>query len=162
MVNIAQVKELRDKTGVGIMDAKNALEEADGNLDAALKILSEKGLATASKRSGRSTSEGRVISYIHTGGRIGAMLEIKCETDFVGKTQEFTDLWKNIAAMNPFYVDRDSIPDDITDFEDHEILMEQEYIRDSSITIRDLVNATISKTGENIRVTRFVRYELGD
>ena len=166
MVNIAQVKELRDKTGVGIMDAKNALEEADGNLDAALKILSEKGLATASKRSGRSTSEGRVISYIHTGGRIGAMLEIKCETDFVGKTQEFTDLGKNIAmqiaAMNPFYVDRDSIPDDITDFEDHEILMEQEYIRDSSMTIRDLVNATISKTGENKRVTRFVRYELGD
>ena len=94
------------------------------------------------------------------------MLEIKCETDFVGKTEEFTDLGKNIAmqiaAMNPLYVDRDSIPDDITDFQDHEILMEQEYIRDSSMIIRDLVNATISKTGENIRVTRFVRYELGD
>ena len=94
------------------------------------------------------------------------MLEIKCETDFVGKTKEFSELGKNIAmqiaAMNPTYIDRDSIPEDSNNVEDHEILMEQEYIRDSSMIIRDLVNETISKTGENIRINRFVRYELGD
>jgi|TARA_Y100000590_G_scaffold117723_1_gene134604 elongation factor Ts len=165
-ISIAKVKELREKTGVGVMDAKNALEEAGGDIANAEKILSEKGLASASKRSGRSTSEGSVVSYIHTGGRIGSMLEIKCETDFVAKTKEFAELGKNIAmqiaAMNPTYIDRDSIPEDSNNVEDHEILMEQEYIRDSSMIIRDLVNETISKTGENIRINRFVRYELGD
>ena len=129
-ISIAKVKELREKTGVGVMDAKNALEEAGGDIANAEKILSEKGLASASKRSGRSTSEGSVVSYIHTGGRIGSMLEIICETDFVGKTKEFAELGKNIAmqiaAMNPTYIDRDSIPEDSNNVEDHEILMEQE------------------------------------
>ena len=164
-VTAAQVKELRDKTGAGIMDSKRALEEADGDASKAEALLSEKGLASAAKKAGRSTSEGLVVSYIHTGGRVGSMVELNCETDFVARTDEFQTLGRNlamqIAAMSPIYVDRESVPEDADDVEDEQLLFEQEYIRDSSMKISELVKESIGKLGENIRIRRFSRFELG-
>ena len=166
-ISIAKVKELREKTGVGVMDAKNALEEAGGDIANAEKILSEKGLASASKRSGRSTSEGSVVSYIHTGGRIGSMLEIKCETDFVGKTKEFAELGKNIsmqiAAMNPIYIDAENETND-KDIEptSENSLLQQVFIKDSEKTIKSLIEETSGKLGENIQIKRFQRFAISD
>ncbi len=165
-VTAAQVKELRDKTGAGIMDSKRALEESAGDIAKAESILNAKGLASAAKKADRSTSEGLVVSYIHTGGRVGSMVELNCETDFVARTDEFEILGRNIAmqvaAMNPIYLDRTSIPEDVEDVKDEELLNEQEYIRDSSMKITDLVKESIGKLGENIRIRRFSRFELGD
>ena len=165
-VTAAQVKELRDKTGAGIMDSKRALEESAGDIAKAESILDAKGLASAAKKADRSTSEGLVVSYIHTGGRVGSMVELNCETDFVARTDEFRILGRNIAmqvaAMNPIYLDRASIPEDVEDVNDEELLNEQEYIRDSSMKITDLVKESIGKLGENIRIRRFSRFELGD
>ncbi len=165
-VTAAQVKELRDKTGAGIMDSKRALEESAGDIVKAESILNAKGLASAAKKADRSTSEGLVVSYIHTGGRVGSMVELNCETDFVARTDEFGILGRNIAmqvaAMNPIYLDRASIPEDVEDVKDEELLNEQEYIRDSSMKITDLVKESIGKLGENIRIRRFSRFELGD
>ena len=165
-VTAAQVKQLRDKTGAGIMDSKRALEESAGDIAKAESILNAKGLASAEKKADRSTSEGLVVSYIHTGGRVGSMVELNCETDFVARTDEFGILGRNIAmqvaAMNPIYLDRASIPEDVEDVKDEELLNEQEYIRDSSMKIIDLVKESIGKLGENIRIRRFSRFELGD
>ena len=165
-VTAAQVKELRDKTGAGIMDSKRALEESAGDIAKAESILNAKGLASAAKKADRSTSEGLVVSYIHTGGRVGSMVELNCETDFVARTDEFGILGRNIAmqiaAMNPIYLDRASIPEDVEEVKDEELLNEQEYIRDSSMKIIDLVKESIGKLGENIRIRRFSRFELGD
>ena len=165
-VTAAQVKELRDKTGAGIMDSKRALEESAGDIAKAESILDAKGLASAAKKADRSTSEGLVVSYIHTGGRVGSMVELNCETDFVARTDEFRILGRNIAmqvaAMNPIYLDRASIPEDVEDVKEEELLNEQEYIRDSSMKITDLVKESIGKLGENIRIRRFSRFELGD
>ena len=165
-VTAAQVKELRDKTGAGIMDSKRALEESAGDIVKAESILNAKGLASAAKKADRSSSEGLVVSYIHTGGRVGSMVELNCETDFVARTDEFGILGRNIAmqvaAMNPIYLDRASIPEDVEDVKDEELLIEQEYIRDSSMKITDLVKESIGKLGENIRIRRFSRFELGD
>ena len=165
-VTAAQVKELRDKTGAGIMDSKRALEESEGDIAKAESILNAKGLASAAKKADRSTSEGLVVSYIHTGGRVGSMVELNCETDFVARTDDFGILGRNIAmqvaAMNPSYLDRASIPEDVEDVKDEELLIEQEYIRDSSMKITDLVKESIGKLGENIRIRRFSRFELGD
>lgn len=165
-VTAAQVRELRDKTGAGIMDSKRALEESAGDIAKAESILNAKGLASAAKKADRSTSEGLVVSYVHTGGRVGSMVELNCETDFVARTDEFGILGRNIAmqiaAMNPIYLDRASIPEDVEDVKDEELLNEQEYIRDSSMKIIDLVKESIGKLGENIRIRRFSRFELGD
>ncbi len=164
-VSAAQVKELRDKTGAGIMDSKRALEESDGDITKAEEILNQKGLASAAKKAGRETSEGLVVSYIHTGGRVGALVELNCETDFVARTEDFESLGRNIAmqvaAMSPLYVDRESVPDGADEVEEESLLLEQEYIRDSSMKISDLLKETIGKLGENIRIRRFSRFELG-
>jgi elongation factor Ts len=164
-VSAAQVKELRDKTGAGIMDSKRALEESDGDIAKAEVLLNEKGLASAAKKAGRETSEGLVVSYIHTGGRVGSMIEMNCETDFVARTEDFEGLGRNlamqVAAMNPRFVDRASVPDGVDDVKDEELLLEQEYIRDSSMKIGDLIKDSIGKLGENIRIRRFSRFELG-
>ena len=160
------VKELRDKTGAGVMDAKRALEEADGNQEKASDILKVKGLADAAKRAGRETSEGLIESYIHSGGRIGAMVEVNCETDFVARTSEFGDLANNlamqIAAMSPLYVDRDSVPDDADEVGDDQLLLDQVFIKDPGMTVRELIHHTNATTGENIKVKRFARFALGE
>ncbi|MQG88511.1 MAG: translation elongation factor Ts [SAR202 cluster bacterium] len=164
-VSAAQVKELRDKTGAGIMDSKRALEESDGDITKAEEILNQKGLASAAKKADRETSEGLVVSYIHTGGRVGALVELNCETDFVARTEDFESLGRNIAmqvaAMSPLHVDRESVPEGADHVKEESLLLEQEYIRDSSMKISDLLKATIGKLGENIRIRRFSRFELG-
>jgi elongation factor Ts len=160
------VKELRDKTGAGVMDAKKALEASNGDMARAEKALAEKGLASAAKKVGRQTSEGVISSYIHSGSRIGAMVELNCETDFVARTPEFQELARNlamqIAAMTPRYVSRAEVPAAVADVKDEELLLEQAYIRDSSKKVEDLIKESIARVGENIQVRRFSRFALGE
>lgn len=164
-VTTAMVKELRESSGAGVMDAKRALEEANGDMAAATVILREKGALAAAKRADRETKNGVVESYIHAGGRIGVLLELNCETDFVANTEDFRQLARNIAmqiaAMNPTVIS----PEDRTpehEGTDAEVcLLSQPYIRDGSQTMGALVKDVIAKTGENVRVARFIRFELG-
>jgi elongation factor Ts len=160
------VKELRDKTGAGVMDAKKALESSNGDMAKAEKLLAEKGLASAAKKVGRLTSEGVIASYIHSGSRIGSMVELNCETDFVARTPEFQELARNlamqIAAMSPRFLDRARVPADAGDVRDEELLLEQAYIRDASKKVEDLIKETIAKVGENVQVRRFSRFALGE
>lgn len=147
---IDQIKELREITGAGVMDAKKALEEAKGDMEKAIELIRSKGLAKAEGKSDREVKSGKVFCYTHNGGIAAAMVEVACETDFVAKTPEFETLCKEIAmqivSMNP---------------KDTEDLMAQPYIRDATLTIEELVKELIAKTGENIRVSRFVRFKLG-
>ncbi len=196
-ITASQVKELREKTGVGMMDCKKALVETDGNVDKAIEYLRKKGLAAAEKKAGRLASEGAVGSYIHMGGKIGVLVEINCETDFVAKTDNFQELVKgiamHIAAIGPQYVSADEIPaeviekereiyreralkegkpekivDKIVDgqikkFASEVCLLEQQYIRaEGKETVQDEINKAISEIGENVKVRRFVRFELGE
>lgn len=143
-----EVKNLREKTGAGVMDAKRALEEANGDLDKAIQIIQEKGLAKADKKADRATSAGLIFSYIH-GDRIGVLLDIRCETDFVARTEDFRELAHNIAmqiaAMDP---------------EDVEALYAEPFIKDQGITIENLIKGVIAKIGENMKVEKFCRYAL--
>ena len=158
------IKRLREETGAGVMDCKRALEDASGDVEKARSLLRERGIERAEKRSGREATQGLVHSYVH-GGRIGVLVEVNCETDFVARTEDFKHLVHEIAlqvaSSNPTYVSREDIPDASSDTPKQSVLLEQEYIRDGRRTIRDLVQETIAKTGENIRVRRFVRFELG-
>ncbi len=164
-VTTAMIKQLRETTGAGVMDAKRALDATGGNLDKAKEIIREQGLARADKRSERETRQGKVESYLHAGGRIGVLVELNCETDFVANTDEFKGLARNvamqIAAMNPAVV---SVEDRKPEHEGSDVevcLLSQPYIKDGSRTIADLVKDVVAKTGENVRVSRFVRFELG-
>ncbi len=198
-VNIESVKQLRQETGVGMMDCKKALEEAGGDLEKARRILREKGLAGAQKRVGRVAREGVIGSYLHKQfGRdvVGVLVELNCETDFVAKSEEFVNLAKeiamHIAAAKPQWVDRSEVPQEVIDQErelaakqakdqgkpDHVIekivegklnaffketcLLDQPYVRDDSRTIGDLITELGSKVGENVRVSRFVRFAVGE
>jgi elongation factor Ts len=161
-----QIKQLREETGAGVMDCKRALEASNGDLDEAKKVLAEQGLAAAAKKANRMTAQGLVESYIHAGGRIGAIVEVNCETDFVARTPEFQSLARElamqIAAMNPLVInDGDALPPDVGEGMGEPVLMRQPYIRDQSKDIRQLINEVIGKTGENIQVRRFSRFELG-
>ncbi|MEK9146973.1 MAG: translation elongation factor Ts [Patescibacteria group bacterium] len=153
--SIGDIKKLREKTGAGVSDCQKALIEAKGNFDKALKILQKQGREIAAKKSGRTTGQGLIETYVHSDGRVAAMVEINCETDFVARTDDFKNLAHQlalqVASMDPADVDD---------------LLHQEYIRDSasgerSRTIEDLVAEVIAKTGENIKIKRFVRFELG-
>ena len=165
-VTVESIKALREQTGAGIMDAKRALEDADGDMDKAQDILREQGIASAAKKASRATNEGVVESYIHSGGRVGVLVEINCETDFVARTEEFKELAHGlamqIAAMDPLYVDSNEIPEDAISVSDEQLLLKQAYIRDPSKTVQDLVNETVGKLSENIRVRRFARFSLGE
>ena len=157
-ITVEQVRELRESTGAGIMDCKRALQDANGSLEGALAILREKGLASAAKRAGRTADQGVVESYIHSGGRIGVLVELNCETDFVARTEDFRtlahDLAMQVAAMDP-----DSFADETSDGSAR--LLEQAFIKDPSKTVQDPVTETIARTGENIQIRRFVRFALG-
>ena len=159
------VKELRDTSGSGVMDAKRALEEANGNMEQAAAILRERGLAAAAKRAERETSQGVVDTYIHAGGRIGALVEVNCETDFVANTEEFRTLVHEVAmqvaAMNPAVVSADEREPGLEGGDDEVALLSQPWVKDASKTIGELVQDSMAKTGENIRVRRFARFELG-
>lgn len=160
-IKAKQIKELRDSTGAGIMDAKKALVESDGNIEKAVEILNAKGLASVEKRSGRATENGIVESYIHTGGRIGAMVELSCETDFVARTDDFIKCAKEIAmqiaAMNP----KSIIKEEKSEFTDDEVLESQAYIRDASKTVGEVVKELSAKVGENIVIKKIHRFEIG-
>ena len=190
------VKQLRDKTGAGMMDCKNALKESNGDLDGAVDYLRKSGAAKAEKKGSRETKEGLVYSYIHAGGRLGVMIEVNCETDFVAKTDGFVELSHNlamqIAATNPISLDKNSVPNDIiakekeiyteqakssgkpdniiekmvegrlSKFFQENCLMEQAYIKDSDKKISDLLTETIATLGENITISKFTRFAVGE
>ena len=161
-IDVKKVKEVREKTGAGIMAAKKALEDSNGDVGKAEEVLKEQGLSNAMKKSGRETSEGVIQSYIHAGNKIGAMVELKCETDFVARTEEFIGLTKDlamqVAAMSPNYI----YPEDegAENASDEEILISQSFIKDPSLTIEDMVKSMISKVGENIKVSKIIKFDL--
>ena len=165
-LTVTTIKELRERTGAGIMDCKRALEETSGDLAKAEELLAQQGIASAVKKATRSTEEGIVESYIHSGGRIGVLLEVNCETDFVARTDDFKELAHDIAmqvaAMAPSYVSSDDVPDGEDADSAETVLMQQPFIKDPSKSVQDLVNEGIGKLGENIRVRRFTRFSLGE
>lgn len=194
-ISAQAVKELRERTGAGFMDCKRALEETGGDIEKAVALLRERGQAAAAKKAGREAREGVIGSYIHTGGRIGVLIEVNCETDFVARTDQFGQLVRNlamqVAGMRAEYVDTDAIPADVVERKRADVLadeavarkpehiraqivegqlkkwykevclLEQPY-RDEERTVRDVVTEAIATIGENIRVRRFTRYELGE
>lgn len=195
-ITAAMVKELRDATGAGVLEAKKALEGANGDFDKAVDTLREKGAARAAKRSSREASEGIVEVYAHPGNRVGVMLELNCETDFVARNEQFVtlahDLALHIAAMSPKYLNPEDVPQgeldreldvlrnqalaegkspDIVEkivsgrvrkFYEEVCLMEQVFVKDDKIKIKDMITDIIRVTGENIMIRRFARYELGE
>jgi elongation factor Ts len=190
------VKELRERTGAGFLDCKKALEEANGNMEEAILILRKKGLAKAEKKVGRQTADGLIGSYVHAGGKIGVLVEVNCETDFVARTEDFQNLVKEIAmqiaAMNPKYISPEDVPSEVLErekeilreqviktgksgpvvekivegklkkFFEENCLLEQPYIRDPNLTVKELIAQAVAKLGENIRVRRFVRFQLNE
>lgn len=195
-ISSTMVKELRVKTGAGMMDCKEALIAAEADFEKAIDFLRKKGLSAATKRSSKAAKDGTVASYIHMGGRIGVMVEINCETDFVAKTEDFQamakDIAMHIAASNPLYVRPDEIPQDILEREkeiyrsqlreekkpekiwdkiiegklkkyyEDICLIEQKFIKNTDITVGTLLNNIIAKTGENVVIRRFARFQLGE
>ena len=163
-VTVDRIKELREKTGVGIMDCKKALTDCNGDLDAAVIMLREKGFSVAAKKKGRALKSGLVVSYIHPGGRIGALVEVNCETDFVARTSDFNclahDIAMQVAAMKPKYISSEEIlkgeiPEEVC-------LTLQPFIKDPRRKIEDLIVETVAKVGENIGIGKFSRFELGE
>ena len=163
------IKKLREKTGAGIMACKSALESSNGDIEKAMSILQEQGIALARKKSSRSATEGIISSYIHSNNKIGVLLEINCETDFVAKTEDFKDLahqiTMQIAAMNPIYLDTDlennTIKNNIKPTAENSLL-QQTFIKDNEKTIKSLIEETSGKLGENIQIKRFKRFAISD
>ena len=159
------IKDLRAQSGAGIMDCRTVLLQTEGDMEKALEILKEKGLLKAQKKAGRATSQGLVEAYIHTAGRIGAMIEVNCETDFVARTDEFREmahcLAMQVAALSPQYISVEDIPEGADAVPEEACLLSQPYIKDSTRTVKDIITETIAKVGENITISRFTRYELG-
>ncbi|MGE3857710.1 MAG: translation elongation factor Ts [Dehalococcoidia bacterium] len=164
-ITAEDVKKLRDETNAGVMDAKRALEEANGNFEQAKSILRERGVAAAAKRSERATGQGVVEAYIHGGGRIGVIVEVQCETDFVARTDTFRQLAKDVAmqvaAMNPMALTPEEVPAEHNGTVEENALLTQTFIKDGSRTIQQLVQDVVASTGENVRIARFARFELG-
>lgn len=164
-VSTEAVKELRQRTGAGVMECKRALEEVDGDLERASEILRQRGLALAEAKAHRRTAQGLVECYIHAGGRIGAIVELNCETDFVARTEAFKtlahELAMQVAATGPLSVSPDGLPDGAEDDPSETCLLLQPYIRDPSRTIEELIREAIAQMKENVQVSRFARFELG-
>jgi len=195
-ITASMVKELRDETNAGMMDCKEALTASDGDFKKAVEYLRKKGLSAATKRSSRTAKEGAVTSYIHMAGKIGVMVEVNCETDFVAKTEDFNamakDIAMQIAALNPAYIRPEDIPEEVLEGEreiyrsqalaegkpekildriiegklkkyyEDVCLLNQKFVKDTDVTVGTLVNNMIAKTGENIVIRRFARYQLGE
>ena len=194
VITAADVKRLREMTGAGMMDCKKALVNSDGDFDKAKEFLRKKGLAKADKKGLRDAKEGIVYSYIHFNNKMGAMIELNCETDFVARTDEFKllakDICMQIAAMNPEYLDRESVPEEIINkekeiykeqvknkpenvqekilngklekFFEEKCLMDQKFFKDDSLTMKEFIKNSIAKLGENIKVSRFARFGIGE
>jgi elongation factor Ts len=160
-----QIKALRQECGAGIMECRNALKETNGDKAAAIKLLQEQGMVKAQKTAARTAKQGLIVSYIHAGGRIGSLVELNTETDFVARTPEFKDLAYNIAmqvaAMAPEFLSKEECPAGVVIDYANACLLLQPYIKDPSRTIQDIVTELIAKTGENIKIGRFIRFELG-
>ena len=174
-VSAQLVKELRDITSAGFNDCKTALEESKGDVKKAVDLLRKKGLEIAAKKKERLAKDGRIESYIHAGGKIGALVEVDCETDFVAKNEEFCqftkDLAMQIAAQNPKYLKKEDVPKELVEkFDDKEkdkffkdnCLLEQAFIKDAAISINDCLNSIIAKVGENIVIRRYSRFKIGE
>ena len=165
-VDVKLVRTLRDQTGAGIMDCKEALETSGGDMEKAVQTLREKGVASATKRVGKDTNEGIVETYVHTGGRVGAMVELGCETDFVARTEEFQklahDICMQIAAMGPVYIDADEIEEGDDRPPAQIALMLQPFIKNGSSSVGEMVRELAGKVGENVRVIRFSRLAVGE
>ena len=165
-ISLELIKELREESGAGIMQCRNALEQHEGNREKALKFLKEQGLLKAKEKAERTAAEGLIEAYVHTGGRVGALIELNCETDFVARTDEFKALAHNlamqVAAMNPQFVSEADMPKKADVEPAVACLLQQPYIKDQEQTIEDIVTETIAKVGENIKVSRFARFELGE
>jgi elongation factor Ts len=165
VVSAADVRVLRGQTSAGIMECKRALEEAEGDVARAVEILRERGIALAETRAHRVTTQGLVECYIHAGGRIGAMVEVNCETDFVARTDIFKelthDLAMQVAAMGPISVSEEDLPSGAEGEPAELCLLLQAFIKDPSRTIQQVIAEAVGKTGENIQVRRFARFELG-
>jgi elongation factor Ts len=170
-ISAAQVKDLREKTGAPMMDCKQALTEAKGDMEQAVVILRKKGVSVAAKKATRVTSEGSVASYIHAGGKIGVLVEVNCESDFVARTDDFKelvhDIAMHIAASDPKYVRKEDVTaadfaGKMEKFYEEVCLLEQPFIKDQTISISQLIAAKIGKLGENIAVRRFARFKVGD
>ena len=164
-ISADNVKTLREQSGAGVMDCRNVLAETDGDIEKAAAILKERNLYKAEKKKERSTSQGIVEAYVHTGGRIGALVELNCETDFVARTAEFKqlahDLAMQVAAMDPQFVSKEEIPAG-SDLTEGVCLLQQPFIKCIDLTIQDHVKQSIAKLGENIKVKRFTRFEMGE
>ncbi len=195
-ITMDMIKKLREKTAAGMMDCKKALEEAGGDMEKAVDILRQKGLAIAAKRAGKATKEGVVAAYIHATKKLGAMVEVNCETDFVARTEEFQkfayDVAMHIAATNPICVSREDMPEEVLQrekeiyvaqakesgkpenviekivqgklekFFKESVLLEQPFVKNPDLTIQDLLNELMTKTGERIQIRRFTRYQVGE
>lgn len=196
-IDIARVKELRERTAAPMMDCKRALEESSGDIEKAIETLRKKGLAAAAKKAGRVAAEGAVLSYIHAGGKIGVLVEVNCETDFVARTDDFQRLVKDIAmhiaAADPRFLRREDVTEDVLESErriyreqvlaegkpehiaekivegklgklffQENVLYEQPFVKAPETTVGEMIVARVAKIGENIRVRRFVRYQLGE
>lgn len=165
-VSVDTIKELREQCGAGIMECRNALLEAKGDMGRATQILKEKGLLKAKKKAERITEQGLVEAYIHIGGHIGAMIEVNCETDFVARTGEFRELAHNlamqVAAISPQFITRDEIPEGADVEEETACLLLQPYIKSPDRSVQDIIDETIAKVGENIKVKQFARFEIGE
>ena len=194
-ISASSVQDLRNKTGAGMMDCKKALSETNGDVEKAVEYLRKKGVSAAEKKAGRETKQGSIISYIHGGGRIGVLVEINCETDFVARNENFQnfsrDIGMHVAATNPRFLNREAVPTDILEkekeihraqlrdqkkpeammekiiegklnrFYEENCLLEQAFVKNPDVTIGDYLKETIAKIGENIVITRYVRFELG-
>jgi elongation factor Ts len=195
-ITAALVKQLRDKTGAGMMECKAALTEANGDMEEAITLLRKRGLASAAKRAGRTTSQGVIGSYIHMGGKIGVLVEVNCESDFVARTDDFNNLVKelgmHIAAASPKWVRREDVPAEevekekaiyrgqmeqekkpahviekiiegkLGSFYSQFVLLDQPFVRDDKMTVNQLVAQASAKTGENVQISRFVRFRVGE
>ena len=165
-ISAEQIKNLRKQSGAGVMDCRGALIKAEGDIDKALQLLKEQNLIKVEKKATRVTTQGAIESYVHAGGRIGVVVEVNCETDFVARTPEFKELAHNlamqIAALSPICINKEDVPNSLEIDQQTASLLTQPYIRDTTITVQDVINQTIAKTGENIKVKRFARFELGE
>ncbi len=163
-ISVAAIKELRELTNAGIMECKRALQETDCNVEAAATMLRERGHAIAKKKEERAADQGLVECYVHTGGRIGALIELNCESDFVARTPEFKevahDLAMQVAATNPRFVDADEVPEGC-EWAEEDCLLLQPFIKEPQKSVRDLIAETVAKVRENIKIRRFARFELG-
>lgn len=165
-ISTDKIKQLRELSGAGVMDCRNALLKTQGDIEAAYAELKAQGWSKAAKKAGRATKQGLVESYIHQNGRIGAMVEVNCESDFVARTDEFRslvhELALQVAAMSPCYINPEEVPEEERENMTLNCLLRQPYIKDPSRTVGDLVVEMVARLGENIRVSRFARFELGE